>query len=215
SAPAPPQFPPTRRREVICPFSRCRPDDRRQADVPRGKVMPVSFRSPRGRVRTAVWVLAIGLTFTGALRSQPAGAEEPTRESLQQQIDQLKRDLDRLNRANAAIEPMVDEKINKQWVTAGFNLKDGFFIQDPSKEYRLRFRGYTQMDGRFFIDDSPQINNDQFLFRRVRPVLEGSLTKFVDFRIIPDFAGSTFRLFDAYVDFKPFDVYRDWLKIRA
>jgi phosphate-selective porin OprO/OprP len=152
------------------------------------------------------------MTARGAGPSTPAKAADP---SLQEQIEQLKRDVQRLERANRAVEPMVDEKITKQYVTAGFNLKDGFFIQDPTKEYRLRFGGYTQLDGRFFISDNQRRNPDQFLFRRVRPILEGSLTRFVDFKIMPDFAGSSFTLFDAYVDIKPFDYYRDWLKIRA
>ena len=175
--------------------------------------MRAPFPSRPGR---ALLVLFVGLL---ALPSLPAYAAEaaadPTRESLQKQIDQLQRDLKRLERANSAVEPMVDEKINKQWVTAGFNLKDGFFIQDPTKEYRLRIGGYTQLDGRFFVDDSEEKNTDQFLFRRARTILEGSLTRFIDFKIMPDFAGSSVQLFDAYVDVKPFDEYRDWAKLRA
>ena len=42
-------------------------------------------------------------------------------------------------------------------------------------------------------------------------VLEGSLGKYVDFKVMPDFAGSSFTLFDAYVDLKPFE----FLKLRA
>jgi phosphate-selective porin OprO and OprP len=169
--------------------------------------VPISTWS---RIALTSWVIAIGLGSLPAV-----AAENAARQSLQEQIDQLKREVERLERANAAVEPMVDEKLNKQYVTAGFNFKDGFFIQDPSKTYRMKLRGYTQLDGRFFIGDPANRNNDQFLFRRVRPVLEGSLTKFVDFKIMPDFAGSSFTLFDAYVDLKPFDYYKDWAKLRV
>ena len=44
--------------------------------------------------------------------------------------------------------------------------------------------------------------NDTFVFRRVRPIVEGTLFENIDFRIMPDFANSTLTLFDAYVNFK-------------
>lgn len=171
--------------------------------------MRVPF-STWSRAVLVLWAVSIGVGSPLA-----TAADSGDKQSIQEQIDQLKREVERLERANAAIEPMVDEKFTKQYVTAGFNTKDGFFIQDPSKTYRLKFRGYTQLDGRFFIDDPQSRNTDQFLFRRVRPVLEGSLTKFIDFKIMPDFAGSSFQLFDAYVDVKPFDYYKDWAKLRV
>jgi phosphate-selective porin OprO/OprP len=75
----------------------------------------------------------------------------------------------------------------------------GFFIQNQKGDYSVRIGGYTQLDGRFFFQEHPG-TTDQFLFRRVRPTLEGSLGEYVDFKIMPDFAGSSFTLFDAYVD---------------
>jgi phosphate-selective porin OprO/OprP len=36
--------------------------------------------------------------------------------------------------------------------------------------------------------------------RRVRPIFEGTVAEFVDFRIMPDFAGSSTTLFDAYAN---------------
>ena len=102
-----------------------------------------SFRP--GRALIALFVVLLALLSLPAYAA--GGGSRPRRaRALQKQIDQLQRDLKRLERANTAIEPMVDEKINKQWVTAGFNMKDGFFIQDPTKEYRLRIGGYTQLD---------------------------------------------------------------------
>jgi phosphate-selective porin OprO/OprP len=64
----------------------------------------------------------------------------------------------------------------------------------------LKFRGYLQTDSRFYMDDAtdPSLNN--FLLRRVRPVLEGTLSRMFDFRFMPDFAGSTLVLQEAYID---------------
>jgi phosphate-selective porin OprO/OprP len=63
-----------------------------------------------------------------------------------------------------------------------------------------------QSDGRFFIDDRSAQAADTFLLRRVRPILDGTVFRFVDFRLMPDFGGGTTVLQDAYVDlrFHPF-----------
>jgi phosphate-selective porin OprO and OprP len=173
--------------------------------------MRLSFVSWPSGLAVAAFAVAIGF---GPL---PAMAESAAaKQSVQEQIDELKQQIEALEKANAAIPPMVDEKITKEYLSGGFNLKDGFFLQDYKGEYKIKFRGYTQLDGRFFIGDPNNLGTDQFLFRRVRPVLEGSLTKYVDFKIMPDFAGSSFQLFDAYVDLKPLiDEYKDLLKIRV
>jgi phosphate-selective porin OprO/OprP len=43
---------------------------------------------------------------------------------------------------------------------------------------------------------------DTFLLRRVRPILQGRVAKYFEFRLMPDFAGGTLVLFDAYIDTK-------------
>lgn len=64
----------------------------------------------------------------------------------------------------------------------------------------MRLRGYVQFDGRFFQDDEQRPGVDTFLLRRVRPILEGTLFKNFDFRVMPDFGGGTTVLQDAYLD---------------
>lgn len=74
----------------------------------------------------------------------------------------------------------------------GFSLKKG--------DFELRFRALVQADGRFFVtDDAPKLN-DNFLLRRVRPTLEGTLGKWVSFRLTPELAGASTTVLDAYVD---------------
>src|SRR5262249_41246898 len=41
---------------------------------------------------------------------------------------------------------------------------------------------------------------DQFLLRRVRPILQGTVAKYFDFYVNPDFGQGTTVLFDAYLD---------------
>ncbi|MGH7823090.1 MAG: hypothetical protein ACREQ9_25300, partial [Candidatus Binatia bacterium] len=59
---------------------------------------------------------------------------------------------------------------------------------------------YTQADARFFLDDDEELLTDQLLLRRVRLNLEGTVFKYFDFRVSPDFAGASFTLQDAYAD---------------
>ena len=82
----------------------------------------------------------------------------------------------------------------------------------------LKLSGYVQTDYRDYLSDADQ-STDQFLLRRVRPSIEGTINKVVDFRILPDFAngggttpGPTSSLLqDAYVELKTFPAF----KIRA
>jgi phosphate-selective porin OprO/OprP len=54
--------------------------------------------------------------------------------------------------------------------------------------------------GRFFVNDKNDALTNQFTFRRARINFEGTVFKYFDFRVLPDFAGSQVILFDAYVD---------------
>lgn len=91
--------------------------------------------------------------------------------------------------------------------------RNGVTFKSADENYKLRLSGYAQADARFFADnttlgsdsDAAHAVNDQFLIRRARLTLDGSLFKMVDFRLSPDFAGSTLRLFDAFVDLHYFD----------
>ncbi len=113
-------------------------------------------------------------------------------------------------------------------VTAG---KGGFQIKSNDSNFVLKLTGYIQTDYRDYLSDANQ-STDQFLLRRVRPSIEGTIYKVVDFRILPDFAngggtannttaaqpngqtGTTVTgtlLQDAYVELKTFPAF----KIRA
>jgi len=80
---------------------------------------------------------------------------------------------------------------------------EGFVIQSESGDYRLQLRGYAHFDGRFFTGDEGRLAIDTFVVRRARPILQGSLGKYFDFMLMPDFGGGTTVLQDAWIDFKP------------
>ena len=86
----------------------------------------------------------------------------------------------------------------------------GFRVSAPDDAFVIRFRGYVQEDGRFFGADAPA-GNSTFLLRRVRPILEGTVFRYYDFRVMTDFGEGKVSLQDAYADvhFVP------WLRVRA
>jgi phosphate-selective porin OprO/OprP len=77
----------------------------------------------------------------------------------------------------------------------------GVSAKSADGAYEFKLRGTVQADQRSFLEgDGGQ--NDSFLFRIVRPTLEGQLGKLVAFKLTPDFAGDTPTLVDAYVDLR-------------
>jgi phosphate-selective porin OprO and OprP len=80
--------------------------------------------------------------------------------------------------------------------------RDGFQLRSADGSFQLRLRGLVQSDGRFFVDDSAEIAPDTFALRRVRPILDATVYKVFDLRLMPDFGGGTTVLQDAYVDLR-------------
>lgn len=77
---------------------------------------------------------------------------------------------------------------------------DGFAIQSDGGDYRLQFGAYTHFDGRLYPGDEDGVATNQFLLRRVRPILRGTIAKHFEFNITPDFGGGNTVLQDAYLD---------------
>jgi phosphate-selective porin OprO/OprP len=87
-------------------------------------------------------------------------------------------------------------------------LNDGVSIESTDGDNKLQFGGLIQADGRFDVSDPTTTVIDTLLLRRVRPILQGRVDKFFEFRLMPDFAGSTLVLFDAYIDTRFSDAFR-------
>ncbi len=79
--------------------------------------------------------------------------------------------------------------------------KKGLKITSPDKKYEMTLRGTMQVDGRHFFKDENKTGRDDVLARRLRPVLEVRAGD-ASFRLMPDFAGSTTRIYDAHADYK-------------
>jgi phosphate-selective porin OprO and OprP len=152
--------------------------------------------------------LLAALTLTVA----PPGAAAQTKEKLsaeeyQRRIDKLEKDVQDLKKDTRKLE-VTNEETAKLKPVAGY--QEGFFVQSQDGNYKIKLGGYTHFDGRFFLGNASR-NQSQFVFRRVRLDLTGTVAKYFDFRVMPDFAGSSLRLFDAYVEAK----YLPWAKLRV
>lgn len=129
------------------------------------------------------WALAL------VLGAAAAGAQEPPSQETKPAPD-----------AKPAPETKIGEaarKVEPPKLLAG---ADGFTLQSASGDYRLQLRGYVHFDGRFFPSDDGALAVDNFLLRRVRPIFAGTVARYFDFQIMPDFGGGTTVLQDAYLD---------------
>jgi phosphate-selective porin OprO/OprP len=113
-------------------------------------------------------------------------------EEVEQQIQILKRKLE-VQEEDAA------QKASRT-ATAGAG-PDGFFLRSPDGKFQIKLRGYTQFDSRW-LTRGEDAGDDTFVFRRVRPFVEGTVFEYIDFRVMPDFANSTLTLFDANLNFR-------------
>ncbi|WP_052808299.1 porin, partial [Methyloterricola oryzae] len=134
-----------------------------------------------------------------------AEADKQTLKQVDQKVKLLERKLE------------VDKEESKaKWASFPKNVElgtQGLKVVSQDENFIMYMRALIQADGRFFVDDSKggdagNTNGDslpdQFTLRRVRPILEGTVWKWFDYRIMPDFAGGTTRLFDAYADLRYF-----------
>jgi phosphate-selective porin OprO and OprP len=123
---------------------------------------------------------------------------EPTLEERVDALDQEIRILQRLRElaADSAAAAAKDRQ------TATANAKDGFSIKSADGKYSIRFRGYLQSDGRFYPSSESIPVVDNLLIRRARPIIEAAVGRYFEFRVMPDFGGTSPTIFDAYWDGK-------------
>ncbi len=132
------------------------------------------------------WLLAAAVVSAQA-SAGPLWAQGQNDEinALKQQIQDLDQKLRVLER-NRELDTEAAVEKNKQAprLTAG---PEGFSLQSADTNFVLKLRGYVQADGRFYLGhDIPA--NDTFLMRRVRPIFEGTVFQYYDFRLMLDFA---------------------------
>ncbi len=147
------------------------------------------IRTIRSAIRWVMLAIAVATLAAGGARvsrAEESGDVERRLRELEDTVRQLRNN-----------PPQADRASDASKLSAYYN--DGFTLATNDGQFKLLLRGYLQADGRFFVDNQT-VSSSQFLLRRVRPVAEGTVFKYFDFKLMPDFAGSKTVLFDAYMD---------------
>jgi phosphate-selective porin OprO and OprP len=79
---------------------------------------------------------------------------------------------------------------------------DGLWFSTSDGATQLHVHGYVQADDRMFSASTKGEELDTFLFRRIRPLFEGTLFNAVDYRFMPDFGQNNPQIQEAYLELK-------------
>ena len=158
----------------------------------------MAFKKISEETREYFWfALALRLILIGA---RARADTPPTIEELEQRIKILERKLE--NQQEATVATAAETPVVKA-------SPKGFSLTSMDGANSIRFRGEFDFDGRFFDDKStPNGSRSTWVFRRVRPIVEGTLSNIFDFRFTPDFGGGKTVIQDAFVAarFRPYFV---------
>jgi len=160
------------------------------------------------------WVFSLlALTTLSGVTLRPAQAEPPVKHGVttsttsaplddhEKRIKELEETVRQLTRDQSQVQATLDtQKAAKP--LAGWS--DGFVLNSQDGRFKLKVGAYVQTDGRFFFDDEDNKAKSEFVVRRARLDLQGTVFRYFDFRLLPDFGGSSVQLYDAYLDLNYF-----------
>jgi phosphate-selective porin OprO/OprP len=147
----------------------------------------------------------LGLALGAAIGSTLAWAQTP--QSTEQEIQQLKQKVDDLEKAVKA-EQVTDNGQNAASTTADTT---GFTIRSKDGNFVLHLGADLQVDNRTYFGPGASADIDTIVLRRARPTIYGTVYKYVDFFLRPDFGLGTTAIYDAYVQLN----YLPWAQVRA
>jgi phosphate-selective porin OprO/OprP len=156
--------------------------------------------------RTLVIAALVGAQ-TGHLLAEDQNDELKRLKEQLQALDQKVRILERNKELDA--EAAEAKAKTLPTVTLGGG---GLNVSTGDSNFTFKIRGYVQADSRTFLGDEAVKGNDSFLLRRVRPIIEGTVWKDFEYRLMLDFAsgitsgtGNNAFLQDGYVNFHHWD----------
>ena len=142
-----------------------------------------------------------------------ADARDQEIQLLKSQVEQLEQRVDTLEGLDQKVK-VIDRKLEIQQEAAQQHAlempivkasDEGFSLSSPSEAYKINFGGIVQGTGRFFTSGDDKNVSSTFFLNRVRPILSGTLWKYYDFNITPDFGqGKGVVLQDAWINVKYF-----------
>lgn len=151
-------------------------------------------------------MLTLAIALLTAL-GQNGAAGTPSAHSNEQQIQQLEQRIDALEKEVKA-QQTTDTGQNAASTTADTT---GFTIRSRDGNFVLHIGADVQADNRTYFGAGSSSEIDTIVLRRVRPTLYGTVYKYVDFYIRPDFGLATVAIYDAYLQLN----YLPWAQIRV
>ena len=121
---------------------------------------------------------------TSAVSAAPTSSAAGAVDELERRVKALEQLRDRDKEADA-------KKADAVIVTA--NAKDGFSLKSADGAFALKLSGLVQTDVRVFVDDDETPLATTLLVRRARPIVEGTVYKYFEFKLVPDFGGMSKR----------------------
>ncbi|MBF0477871.1 MAG: hypothetical protein HQL26_00145 [Candidatus Omnitrophica bacterium] len=147
------------------------------------------------------YVLLVAVILTGGVKqvwADNVASMEERLQALEQEVAILKRQIE--------IDKEESSKKLETVPIVTVGIKDGLQIKTPDESYKLKIGGYVQADARFFANNGNTKEllgtTDTFYARTVRLVFQGTVSKYFDFYIAPEFGSSTISLPDAYAEWR-------------
>lgn len=129
--------------------------------------------------------------------------------SFRQQIEALEQKVSALEH-----KPELEQKASTEAAKTAPRVEigsSGLIARSGDSNFVFALHGFLQTDTRSFFNDGGINGNDGFLLRRARPIFQGTVYRDFDFLFVPDFAGSSAQIIDAYLNYR----YQPWLQLRA
>jgi phosphate-selective porin OprO/OprP len=132
--------------------------------------------------------LLASLALLPATRADELSELREALAALQQKIAVLERKQELRDEAAAAAAP----------TTAKVTVNDkGYTLASADAANSIRLRGLIQLDHRWFFEDDGSLQNNSFVLRRARIIVEGALGKQFTYQIVPEFGGANPAIVDA------------------
>jgi phosphate-selective porin OprO/OprP len=145
-------------------------------------------------------LVALCLLSIPMLAAAQRAAEPPSVSAMAAELATLKQRLLVLERQ---LELQREETAGKAAGAPVLALGDkGMSAKSADGNVEIKLRGAVQADQRSFLGDDSPVLPDTFLFRLVRPTIEGQFGQLVGFRLTPEFAGDSASLVDAWIDLR-------------
>ena len=94
--------------------------------------------------------------------------------------------------------PPPENAVPRRGMTATW--QDGLSIETSDGDYQVRIGALVRLDGRFAMNAAPGAPANTFTMRTVRANIQGRITRYFTYRLVPDFLSTTSLVADAYVD---------------